>query len=129
MHLIPELRDDAEQLTTQPSSHDTSLFGDIPRWIWTAFLSGWALLFALFLAFFTKDGPTTLAVLTATFFALMILGLPAALGTQSKFASREPGRTIHTRSGPLPVGAAATQILLIPVASVIGVAAFIVLAM
>ena len=129
MRLIPELRDDADQLTTEPLPLDTSLFGDIPRWIWIAFLSGWALLFALFLAFFTKDGPTTLAVLTATFFALMILGLPAALGAQSKFASREPQRIIHTRSGPLPVGAAATQILLIPAASVIGIAAFIVLAM
>jgi hypothetical protein len=32
---------------------------------------------------------------------------------------------IVTHSGPLPVAAAATQILLIPVASVIGVTAFI----
>jgi hypothetical protein len=87
------------------------------------------LLFALFLAFFTRDGPATLAVLTSSFFALMLLGLPAALGAQAKPAKRPRSRIIITRNGPLPVSAAATQMLLIPVASVIGVTAFILFGM
>lgn len=67
MHLIPELLDDADQLTTEPAVHDTNLFGDIPRPIWIAFLSAWGLLFGLFLLFFTTDAPSTLAVVTASF--------------------------------------------------------------
>ena len=107
----------------------TGPFGDIPRSIWTAFLASWALLFALFAAFFTTDGRATLAVLTAAFFALMTLGLPAALGTQAKSPPCPRRAMIDTRSGPLPFGAAATQILLIPVGAVIGLTAFIMVAM
>jgi hypothetical protein len=129
MRLIPELLDDAEQRTAEPAMHDASLFTDIPRAIWIAFLSAWALLFALFLTFFTRDGPATLAVLTSSFFALMLLGLPAALGAQAGSPRHKPSRVIVTRNGPLPVRAAATQILLIPVAGVIGVTLFVILGM
>ena len=52
MHLTPELLHDDDQLTVEPVLPDTSPFGDIPRPIWTAFLSAWALLFGLFLLFF-----------------------------------------------------------------------------
>ena len=129
MHLTPELLHDDDQLTVEPVLPDTSPFGDIPRPIWTAFLSAWALLFGLFLLFFTTDGPATLAVVTSSFFGLMLLGLPAALGAQAKSTRRAPSQFIVTRNGPLPIGAAATQILLIPVGAVIGLAAFIVLAL
>jgi hypothetical protein len=88
MHLIPELLDDADQLTTEPAAHESSLFGDVPRPIWIAFLSAWGLLFGLFLLFFTADAPSTLAVVTASFFGLMTLGLPGALGAFSKSRSR-----------------------------------------
>ena len=118
---------DDDQLTAEPKLPETGLFGDIPRSIWTLFLSVWALLFGLFAIFFTTNGPATLAVLTACFFAAVILGLPAALGAQSKSAPRSWPRVIGTRTGPLPTRAAAVQILLIPAGAVIGLTAFILL--
>ena len=129
MRHIPELLDDTDQLTSPPAEPERDLFGDIPGPIWIAFLSAWAMLFALFVLFFATDGPAALAVVTSCFFALMILGLPAALGAQSKSGPHPWPRTIHTGSGPLPVSAAATQILLIPVAAVFGLMMFIILAL
>ena len=129
MHLTPELLHDQDQLTIEPIVPDSSPFGDIPGPIWIAFLSAWALLFGLFLIFFTTDGPATLAVVTASFFGLMLLGLPAALGAQATSPRRVPSQFVVTRNGPLPIGAAATQILLIPVGAVIGLSAFIALAL
>lgn len=125
MRLNPEVLDDADQLTHAPRLHDTDVFGDIPGWIWTAFLSSWALLFGLFLLFFATDGRATLMVVTACFFALMTLGLPAAIGGHSGSASRPWPPVIVTHTGPLPTSAAATQILLIPVGAVIGLVVFI----
>jgi hypothetical protein len=119
--------------TERPSPADSEprpgLFADIPRPIWIAFLSAWGLLFGLCAMFFTTDGPATLAIVTAVFFVLMILGLPAALGAQTMGHEREFTGVIDTRTGPLGVGAAATQIVLIPFATAIGLIAFIVLAM
>jgi hypothetical protein len=129
MHFIPGLLDDADQLTTEPAAHDSSLFGDIPRPIWIAFLSAWGLLFGLFLLFFAADAPSTLAVVTASFFGLMTLGLPGALGAFSKSRSRGWPRTVMTRNGPLPTRAAAAQILLIPFGAVIGLMLFVLLAL
>lgn len=129
MRLDPGLLDDADQLTAGPAMHEASVFEDIPHVIWIAYLSAWALLFGLFVLFFTTDGQATLAVLTASFFALMLLGLPAALGAQARPGAGRWSRTVVTRSGALPVASAATQILLIPVASLIGITGFILLAM
>lgn len=129
MRHAPELLHDQDQRTAGPAMPAVSLFGDVPTAIWTAFLSLWALLFGLFLVFFTNGGPATLAVLTSSFFALMLLGLPAALGAQTSTGKRLRSAIVVTHNGPLPVGAAATQILLIPAASVIGVTGFILLAM
>jgi len=129
MHPAPELLHDTDQVTTAPVVPDKGVFGDIPRPIWIAFLSMWGLLFGLFLLFFTRDEQATLAVMTSSFFAMMLLGLPAALGAQAKSTSRVRSRIIVTRNGPIPIGAATTQILLIPVASVIGVTGFVMLAM
>lgn len=128
MRHTPELLDQ-DELRAEPAMSDEGLFGDIPRSIWTAFLSAWALLFGLFLIFFTKDGPATLAVVTASFFALMLLGLPAALGAQASSSRRGRSQFVITHNGPLPIRAAATQILLIPVAAVFGVTLFIILGM
>jgi hypothetical protein len=127
MRHIPEtfVRDD--ERTSAPSL-PPSPFGDIPGPIWTAFLSTWALLFGLFLIFFTKDGPAAMSVVTASFFALMLLGLPAALGAQTLCPERQSKGSIQVHTGPISVGAAATQILLIPVASVIGLTLLIILA-
>ena len=129
MHSRPELLNDIDQRAAPPAPPNMAPFADIPRPIWTAFLSTWAVLFGLFVIFFARDGRAALMVVTASFFALMTLGLPAALSLQSPSAPREHPRIIVTGSGPLPVSAAATQILLIPVAALIGLAAFILLAM
>lgn len=119
MHYHPELIDDAEQRTKPPAIVNSDIFGDVPGWIWKAFLSTWALMFALFLVFFTRDGSATMAVVTSCFFALMLLGLPAALGTQAKSGKHVQPPVIVTYNGPISTAAAATQILLIPVAGVI----------
>jgi hypothetical protein len=127
MRLNPEILEDADQLTHPPRLHDTNLFGDIPGWIWTAFLSAWGMLFGLFLLCFATDGRATLMVVTACFFAMMTLGLPTALAGHSNKGSKPWPRVIVTNTGPLPTSAAATQILLIPVGAVIGLVAFILL--
>jgi hypothetical protein len=104
-------------------------FADIPHGVWIAFLSVWGLLFGIFIFAFATDGPAALVVLTATFFAIMTLGLPTVLCGHAKRATRQCPQVIATRNGPLPLAAAATQILLIPVGTVLGLTAFIVLAM
>jgi hypothetical protein len=129
MRLDPELLNDADQLRRGPAMHEASLFTDIPGAIWTAFLGAWALLFGLFVVFFSGDGKATLAVVTSAFFATMILGLPASLASLTDHPARKWPRVIVTNSGPVPVWAAATQILLIPVAAVFGIILFIALAM
>jgi hypothetical protein len=126
MRAMRDLIEEEEQRAAAPVLPEMAPFADIPRPIWTAFLSIWALVFGMFVLFFTKDGPATLAVLTAAFFALMTLGLPAVLSGRPARSSRLP-RIIGTRNGPLPVGAAATQILLIPAGTLIGLTAFVIL--
>ena len=129
MRHIPELLDDADQLTSPPAEGERSVFGDIPRPIWIAFLSSWALFFGLFVVFFAGDGPAAIAIVTSCFFALMILGLPAALGAQARSPSRPWQRTVRTRCRSVPRRPRSCQILLIPVAGVIGLIGFIVLAL
>lgn len=126
---LAKTHEDENFQTSEQAGPDTSLFGDIPGAIWSAFLIAWALLFGLFIVAFAGDGPATIAIVTSCFFALMILGLPAALGMRSRQPSHGWPRTIVTRNGRIPTGAAATQILLIPVAAVIGIIGFIILAM
>ena len=126
---LAETHEDEVRRTSGQAGPDTSLFGDIPGPIWSAFLIAWALLFGLFIVAFAGDGPATIAVVTSCFFGLMTLGLPAALGMRSRHPSHGWPRTVVTRNGRIPTGAAAAQILLIPFASVLGIVAFIVLAL
>jgi hypothetical protein len=128
MRPISEVQVDSDELRAPPARLPPPPFSDIPGSVWTAFLGAWALLFGLFLLFFSTDGPATMAVVTACFFAIMILGLPAALGAQTHVPDRQARTTIVTHSGPIPMRAAATQILLIPIASVIGLVTLIILA-
>lgn len=119
----------ADQRTAPPETPKIGLFGDIPKWIWTTFLSAWALLFGLFIVFFTTTPAAAFVVTVAALFVLMAFGLPITLAAQSKCGSHECLGIIHTHTGPLSVGAAAAQILLVPIGSVIGLIAFIMLAM
>lgn len=117
-----------DSTTTALPDADPGLFQDIPRWIWVAFLSAWAMLFGLFIVFFAIDAGSTFVVIIAALFGLMAFGLPMTLAAQSNRTGRNHGATINTHTGPLSVRAAAAQIVLIPVGAVIGLVAFIALA-
>ncbi len=129
MRLDPELLNDADQLRRGPAMHEASLFTDIPGAIWTAFLGAWALLFGLFVVFFSGDGKATLAVVTSAFFATMILGLPASLASLTDHPARKWPRLIVSDRGSVPVWAGAMQLRLICVAVVCGIFLFIALAL
>ena len=104
-------------------------FQDIPQRVWIMFLSAWACLFTLFVLFFAVTPAAAFFVTIAALFALMAFGLPCAMAAQGRCEGGECKGIVHTRTGPLSVAAAATQIVLIPVAAVIGLTAFIALAM
>jgi hypothetical protein len=112
-----------------PVQSDPGPFQDIPRGTWIIFLSAWASLFALFILFFTDTLAAAFVVTVAALFGLMAFGLPAVMAAQGRCEGHECGDMIQTRTGPLSVAAAGTQIVLIPIAALIGLAAFIVLAM
>jgi hypothetical protein len=108
---------------------DIGLFEDIPAWIWPTFLSAWAIFFGLFIIFFTTDAATTFVVTITAFFATMAFGLPMTLAAQSECGNHKCNGMIPTHTGPLDVQAAGIQIALIPIGGVIGLIAYIVLAM
>jgi hypothetical protein len=110
-------------------STKVGLFQDIPGWIWRAYLSAWATIFGLFLAVFTVGAEATFAVSIAALTGLMAFGLPVALVAQSGRAKPEHKSTVDTYSGPLSIRAAAAQIVLIPVGGIVGLTAFIIVAM
>lgn len=103
-------------------------FQDMPGWIWRAYLSAWAMLFGLFLVFFTTNTSATFMVIIASFFGAMAFGLPLALVAQKPTGCTRT-KIIDTHCGPMSAGAAAAQIVLIPVGAVLGLVAFILLAM
>jgi hypothetical protein len=127
MRHIPETLIDVAERTTPPAAMPSGPFDDIPGSIWTGYLSAWSVLFGLFVLFYMTNGPAALDVVTACFFAMMLLGLPAALGLQNHDAHRRHKDVVETLNGPLPVRAAAAQILLIPVCVGLGLVALIVL--
>jgi hypothetical protein len=55
MLAIPESAVDQEQDPAAAAPPEIGLFRDIPRWIWVAFLSAWAMFFALMFLFFATD--------------------------------------------------------------------------
>lgn len=113
---------------TGPMATNPGPFQDIPKGIWIIFLSAWALLFTLFFLFFTTTSAAAFFVTIAMLFGLMAFGLPAVMAAQGRCEGHECGGIVHTRTGPLSVAAAGTQIVLIPVAAVIGLMVFIALA-
>ncbi len=117
----------AEQ--TDVGAANIGLFQDVPGWIWGTFLSAWAMFFGLMAVFFTTGGGAIFAVSIAVFFAGMAFGLPIAMAAQSNCAGYECSASIDTHTGPLSAVQAGVQITLIPVAAVLGLTAFIALAM
>lgn len=121
---VPEER----PATVAMATADPGLFQDVPTWIWGVFLSAWATLFGLFILLFATDAESAFVITIAALFGLMAFGLPMTLAAQSNCDKCSYGATIDTHTGPLSVGAAAAQIVLIPVGAVIGLIAFIALA-
>ena len=118
-----------EEQATAPPPPDVGLFQDIPRWIWTIFLSAWAIFFGLMILFFATTLAAAFVVTISALFGLMAFGLPMALAAQSHCGKNDCTGMIDTHTGPLSAAAAGTQIALIPVAVVVGLVGFIVLAM
>jgi hypothetical protein len=83
----------------------------------------------LFILFFTVTPAATFVVTVAALFGLMAFGLPMVMAAQGRCEGHECRGVVHTRTGPLSVAAAGTQIVLIPIAAVLGLTVFIVLAM
>jgi hypothetical protein len=104
------------------------LFQDIPRGIWITFLSAWAAFFGLMALFFATSTEAAFMVTIVVLFGLMAFGLPIALGAQAKCDKYDCRGVVQTLTGPLSVRAAAMQIALIPIAVVVGLSGFILLA-
>ena len=118
-----------DEATESPPPQDIGLFQDIPRWIWTIFLSAWALFFGLMILYFATSMTAAFMVTISALFGLMAFGLPMALAAQSQCGKHDCTGMIDTYTGPLSASAAGIQIALIPVAVVVGFVGFIVLAM
>ena len=104
-------------------------FQDIPHSIWRIFLAAWATLFALFILFFAVNAAAAFVVTISSLFALIAFGLPSLMAALGRCEGHQCGDVIQTYTGPLTVAAAGVQIALIPIAAVIGLAAFIGLAL
>lgn len=134
MLAYPTIRDEAgeeerELAAAVAQAPLIGLFHDIPRWIWTIFLAAWGCFFALMLIYFATSRTAAFMVIIAALFGLMAFGLPMALAAQSKCVRGECRGPIETHTGPVSPAAAGVQIALIPVAVVVGLAGFILLAM
>ena len=129
MLAIPVLHTDQDNKTDSARAAHVGPFQDIPRRIWVIFLSAWAVLFSLMVVFFAVDGASAFAVTIVVLIGLMAFGLPVAMAAQSKCEKNQCTGIIDTHTGPVSVGAAGAQIALIPIAAVIGLTAFILLAM
>ena len=119
----------AESRLDAPSDPQPGPFQDIPRSIWTIFLSAWGLLFLIFALVFTVNPAATFVVTIAVSFAFMAFGLPTVMARQARCDGYRCETLIQTRTGPLSVAAAGTQIVAVPVCALIGLIAFIALAL
>jgi hypothetical protein len=79
--------------------------------------------------FFAVTPAAAFFVTVAALFGLMAFGLPCVMATQGRRDGPQCQGIVDTRTGPVSVTAAATQIVLVPVAAVIGLSAFIAFAM
>jgi hypothetical protein len=120
--------DTADRSWSPRPAQEVGLFQDIPGWIWKVFLGGWATFFGIMLVFFATSPTALFMVTVSALFALMLFGLTKALSAQSRCGDYSCEGAIETHTGPLSPRAAGVQIALIPVAVVIGLIGFVVLA-
>ncbi len=129
MLATPEMLAQHGETRSGQSAVEPGPFQDIPRSIWRIFLSAWATLFAMFILFFAVNAAAAFVVTISALFAIMAFGLPSLMAALGRCEGHQCGDIIQTYTGPLTVAAAGVQIALIPIAAVIGLAAFIGLAL
>jgi hypothetical protein len=129
MLATPEILAGQDQRAALPQEIEPGPFQDIPGSVWTIFLSAWGMLFLTFAVVFTVGRAATFAVAISVSFALMAFGLPTVLAAQSRCDGFSCASVVQTRTGPLSVAAAGAQIVAVPVCALIGLVAFIALAL
>jgi len=129
MLATPEMLADRDQAALARRAVGPGPFQDIPPTIWKLYLSAWAVLFGMFILFFAVNAAAGFAVMTAALFAVMAFGLPSTLAAVGRREGHQRGAVIQTHTGPLSIAAAGVQITLTPIGAVIGLSAFILLAM
>lgn len=129
MLATPDMLAQTSETRSDQSAVEPGPFQDIPRSIWRIFLSAWATLFAMFILFFAVNAAAAFVVTISALFAIMAFGLPSLMAALGRCEGHQCGDIIQTYTGPLTVAAAGVQIALIPIAAVIGLAAFIGLAL
>ena len=129
MLATPEMLAQHGETRSDQSAVEPGPFQDIPGSIWRIFLSAWATLFAMFVLFFAVNAAAAFVVTISALFAIMAFGLPSLMAALGRCEGHQCGDIIQTYTGPLTVAAAGVQIALIPIAAVIGLAAFIGLAL
>jgi hypothetical protein len=128
MLAIPEKQVAEQEQAGAATASEPGPFQDIPKPIWIVFLSAWALLFSMFVVFFTVNAAASFVITIVALFTIMAFGLPAALAAQGRCEGHRCGKIVQTHTGPLSIGAASAQIAAVPVCAVIGLTAFIILA-
>ena len=128
MLAIPEKHVAGDELAEAPPVAEPGPFQDIPKQIWVVFLSAWAVLFGMFVVFFTVNASASFVVTIAALFAIMAFGLPSVLAAQGRREDYRCGKVVQTHTGPLSVTAAGTQIAAVPICAIIGLTFFIALA-
>lgn len=94
-------------------------FSDIAGGVWKIYTLVWVAFCAILWAAFAKDTEAAINLSVVTFFAFMYFTLPLTLSKQHPPEKQLPSKTVRTFTGPLSTTEAATQILLIPVGSII----------
>lgn len=128
MHPTPEMLAEDDRLAP-PRDAEPGPFQDIPGSIWAIFLTAWGLIFATFALVFTVNAAASFVVTISVSFALMAFGLPTVMAAQSRCDTYRCAQLVHTHTGPLSVTAAGAQIVAVPVCALIGLIAFITLAL
>lgn len=92
---------------------------EMPRWIWGVMLSGYAVFFAGLIAATAGQAGAVFAIVISILYTAMFFGAAFVLANQDKRQAGEftkgPGGKLATSTGPMGLGAVASQMLVIPI--------------
>lgn len=128
---IDELREDqAANVTGQPPRQGDVPFTDLPGGIWRAFPAVWVAFFATLWWIFGGASESAYMVGVATAFGVVFFAIPMAMYRIARQPTALSGTgMVETLTGPLTAGAAAVQIVLVPLAVTLGLIAMAFLAL